>query len=242
MDRFFNRESAVVIFGSLAGVVFLCRDSGLGWGQTAGVGFIWTLIAIVLAMKLHGAIIPLYLRIGFNKRALDLAIQIRDGSPNRKFRDASNVDVAMVQIAMGKFEAALRNLDSIKIAHWNEPMKALIIANRAYCRAHCGKRLERALEEAREATRLSPDEGIFPYFEGLVLHKLGRNEEAKPLIESSLEREKDPSLPVPGERPWILSRVEQALGDTEGAAAHLAEAAKQSKHSPFAAIIAEASE
>ena len=173
------------------------------------------------------------------ERALELAISIRESAPTPKLRSVGAVDVAMVQIAMGRHEAALRNLEGAKTSRFQEATAALVIANRAYCRAHLDKDLEKALEEAEEACRTLPDEGILTYVRGLVLHRLGREEEALDALERPLTTEPDRSLPGPGERPMILAEVQEAVGDAEAAQASLERAKKEAKHSPFATTIAE---
>jgi tetratricopeptide (TPR) repeat protein len=239
MSRLFNREVlAVVILGFVAVAL-------VGWLAELGrivIFFVaaWLVACLPIAMKVQHALIPLYLQLGFHGRALDLAVQIRESAPNRKLKDYAAVDVAMVQAALGRFEDGLRNLEGIRDEAFGDLPRALVVANRAWCRAHLGRDLDRALEEAREARKRAPNEGLITYFEGLVLQRLGRNEEAKKLIEASLEAEKDPGLPVPGERSLVLGDALAALGDADGARDRWKQAARSAKKkSPFYATIRE---
>jgi len=232
LSRLWNLEALLLMLGGEAIVVGLSLDSKLGW-LTLLVAAVWLLASVPIALRAQSAAVPLYVRLGFFQRALDLAVNIRESAPSPKIRSIGSVDVAMVQIAMGRFEAALRNLESARVARFSDATTALVIANRAYCRAHLGVDLEKALGEADEACQKLPDEGILTYIRGLVLHKLGRDAEAREAIEASLETETDPSLPVPAERPFVLSHVLRGLGEDEAASVQLALARAQVKRSPF---------
>ncbi|MDF1562612.1 MAG: tetratricopeptide repeat protein [Deltaproteobacteria bacterium] len=230
--RLWNLEALVVMLGGLAVVVGLALDSDLGW-VTWLLAAGWLAISIPLAMSAQATMIPIYVRWGRFQRALDLAVAIRESAPSPKIRHIAGIDVAMVQIAMGRFERALENLESARVGSFKEGTRALVVANRAYCRAHLGQDLEQALEEAESALSMLPEEGILDYVRGLCLHKLGRNEEAREAIARSLERDPTADLPVPAERPWIYSRVLAALDEGEAAAHQVALARKRMKHSPF---------
>ncbi len=231
-SRLWNLEAAFVMVGGLAVVIGLALDSQLGWVTWLLAGG-WLAISIPLAMSAQAAVVPLYLRLGWFERALDLSVSIRESAPSPKTRAMVGVDVAMVQIALGRYENALKNLEKTTVARFQEGTRALVVANRGYCRAHLGQDLEKALDEAEAACKLLPEEGILDYVRGLCLHKLGRNEEAREAIEHSLETDPDPALPVPGERPYIFSLVLTALGDTDRATAQMLLARRRAKRSPF---------
>ncbi|RMG15163.1 MAG: hypothetical protein D6729_12695 [Deltaproteobacteria bacterium] len=238
MARLFTWETAVVTFGGLAVVVALSLDEGAG-GYTVLFGLAWLVAALPLSLLLQNALIPLYVQLGWHERALKLATLVREGAPNRKLRDVASIDVAMVQVAMGRFGDALRNLENVHLSSFKRPVRALILANRAYCRAHLGRDLDRAGEEIAQALELDPETGILAYVDGLVRYKQGDPSGARERIELSLQQEPDPSLPVPGERPWILFQVLEALGDP-AAAEWLERARREGGRGPFARAIAEA--
>ena len=239
MTRLHNRETLAVVLLGLALALLIGWLADLGRVTLMLVAG-WLVASLPVAMKVQLAILPLYLRLGFNQRALDLAVDIRDSAPNRKGRDLASLDVAMVQAAMGRFKDALKSLDSIKAESFRDLVQALVLANRAWCRAHLGQKLERALEEAKKANALAPEEGLLPYFEGLALHKMGRNFEARTAIESSLKQDGDPALPCPGERALILGDTLQALGEEVAALRSWREASLHSKgKGPFARVIEE---
>lgn len=233
MSRLWNVEALVFMFGGLALVIALAVESGLGVYSILPGGA-WLLASIPLAISLQTALIPIYLQLGWNTRALELALLIRDAAPGRKLRDLAAVDVSMVHLSAGRLDDALRNFETINVHQLGPRTRALILGNRAYCRAHLGRELDRALGEAREARTVDPDEGLLHYFEGLVLHAQGQHAEARALIESSLAKEPDPRLPFPGERPWVLSEIAKALGDAPEAERRRAEALRLARKGPIA--------
>ncbi len=178
---------------------------------------VWLVASLPAAIKVQHALVPVYLRMGFKQRALSLATDIRESAPTRKSRDLASVDVAMVQSAMGRFEDALRNLDGVKDESFGALPRALILGNRAWCRAHLSRDLERALDEAGKARLLAPEEGLLKYFEGLVLLKMGKVTQARATISASLELEPDPELPLPGERRLVLGDALFAEDDQQAA-------------------------
>lgn len=236
MARLWNLEALALMLGGLALVVYLSVDGGLGW-LSGLTGFAWLVASVPLAMSLQGALVPLYLQAGLNRRALHLALLVRETAPSRKIRDLASVDVAMVHLTEGRFDDALRNLDGINASALGTRSRALVEGNRAYCRAHLDRELDRALAQAEEARTLDPDEGLLAYFEGLVRFKRGDLEGALREIEASLEAEPDPTLPFPGERPFVLSQILAALGRTDEAAARLDEAARRARRGPFAEAV-----
>ena len=238
MSRLFTWEAGLVIVGGLAAVIALSLDAGAGI-YTVFLALGWLVASVPLAFLVQNALVPLYLRIGWADRALTLATLIREGAPNRKLRDVASVDVAMVQVAMGRYDDALRNLCQVRLAAFGDETRALLLANRAYCRAHLGRDLETAREEIDEALALSPDEGILAYVDGLVRFKEGDLGEARRRILESLEREPAPDLPVPGERPWMLYQIARREG-TEDAEAWLRRARREGRRGPFRQAIATA--
>lgn len=234
MGRFYTWEAAILIV--------------VGWGIIAAVGYLshfpvtivvaflfaWGLVGAILSIALTHQLIPVYLRLGLHDRALELCILARDSAANRKMRDMASVDIAMIHATQGRFADALRNLEGVNAFAMGTLPRALIEGNRAWCRAHVkGGDLDKALEEAKGAREAVPDEGIFAYFEGLVLHRLGRDAEALKAIEASLEADPDPKLPQPGERALVLSEVRRALGDAAGAKAALEDAVREGRTGPF---------
>ena len=240
MGRFFTREAGILIL--VGGVVIsaLGVADHLPWPLLAAVVFAWVLVAAVLSIGLTHWLVPVYLRFGFIDRAIELCLLARDSAPNRKMRDQASVDVAMIHATTGRFADALRNLERVNAFAMGTLPRALVEANRAWCRAHLNQDLEKALEEAHGAREAVPDEGIFAYIEGLVLHRLGRDAEALEAIEASLVSEPDPRLPQPGERALVLSEVRQALGDAAGARAALDDAVRQGTQGPFREAIDQA--
>lgn len=240
MSRLFTRESVgLIVLGSVV-VVVVGLLYHLAPGILAFALLAWWMVAVVLSVGLIRQLIPLYLRLGLDDRALELAIFARDGAPNRKLRDIASVDVAMVQASAGRFADALRNLEGVNAFAMAKVPRALVEANRAWCRAHLGRDLDKALEEARGAREAVPEEGVLAYIEGLVLHRLGRDPEALEAIEASLKTEPDPRLPQPGERALVLYEVRQALGDDAGARAALDDAVRHGGRGPFHEAIARA--
>lgn len=225
------------MFGGLGLAIFLSLDSGLG-KFTIAVAIVWILLAIPITLRVQGFLVPTYLQLGWADRALKVAVDIREAAPNRKFKDIASLDVAMVHAACGRFDDTLRNLEGVNAFALGEATRALIFLNRAWARAWLEKDLDKAAEEVAEARKLAPDEGLIDYLDGLVRFKKGDAAGARPLVERSLEKEPDPGLPVPGERPMVLARILEALG--EDASARWQEAKAQGKKGPFAETIAAA--
>jgi len=231
MGRFFNREAAVVAVSlAVAGVAI-----GLLAGLTA-----WLVVAVTvgmvavlhwpLTMAFQSFILEFYVERQMLPRALELAIEIRDSSVVRSQRQKATLDVAFVHLARGDFENALKNLRQVIPNAGNPKMKAVIEGTHAYTLAHLGRDLDQAEERVRSALSACPGEVLFEYFLALIRFRQGRLAEAKEGIEKTLEKEKDPTLPYPGERAYVLGLVLKGLGDAVGAKASFEKASKAKSH------------
>ncbi len=227
MGRFLNLESLLV-----AGALFAAGYAAARFGFHAGNGLCLGVAAAVAglgfmpaAVWLQDKLVPFYVAHGMSGRALDLAIQIRDSAPTGKLLAMGCIDVALVHLARADFENALMNLRRTTPSQLPTTMRAVVLANTAYCLAHLGRELETAEAHADAARGAVPGEWVFEYIAGLAKLKRGKAGEALALIQRSIQTDPDPAAPLPGERDYMLAQALRATGDTKGAADALSRAA-----------------
>ncbi len=103
--------------------------------------------------------------------------------------------------------------DSIyEVALQRLPDNPLILNNYSYSLAERDKDLQRALQMARRAIELSPDNAAYLDTYGWVLYKLGRYQEAVKYIKRSIELRDDSAVVIEH-----LGDVYKAMGDLENA-------------------------
>ena len=218
MGRFFNREAALVAFSLLVAGVAIGLVAGLRPWIVAAVSV--GLVAVLhwpLTMAFQGWVLEFYVEHDLLERALRLAIEIRDSSVLRRERQKAMIDVALVHIARGDYENAIKNLRGVITTSERATTRAVVQASWGYSLCHLGRELDQAEEMIQAALKSTPEEPLFIYFLGLLRFRQGRPAEAKELIEKSLAEEPDFKLPYPGERSFVMAQVLRALGD-EGAA------------------------
>ncbi|MDR0965362.1 MAG: tetratricopeptide repeat protein [Myxococcales bacterium] len=214
MGRFFNREAAVVALILLvAGVaVALLVDVQL---------WIKLLIPLATLAILHWPMtilsqekfLSFYIDHGRYARALDLALAIRESSPDRRSRQRASLSVAFVQMASGDYENALKNLRTIVATKEQVALKSVVGGTTGYCLAQLGRDLPEAERLIKASLATQPEEGIFVTFLALVRLQQGRFVEAGELLDKSLALEPDPKLPHLGERSYMKALVFEGLGD-----------------------------
>jgi len=225
MGRFFNREAAVVALGLLISAAVVCLASGLALWQVAAVSV--GAVALghwPLTLWFQGWVLEFYMEHGQLKRALELAIEIRDSSMIRREREKAHIDVAFVHFARGDFEHALQNLNKVVTSKLKPATKAVVEATTGYALAWLERDLPRAEQLIESGMKQFAQEPLFGFFLAVVRFKQKRLAESRDLILKSLEAEPDLKLPHPGERPYVLAQVLKALGDAAGAKAQLEKA------------------
>ena len=225
MGRFFNREAALVALSLLVAGVAIGLTAGLRPWIVAAVSV--GLVAVLhwpLTMAFQGWVLEFYVEHNKLERALGLALEIRDSSVLRRERQKAMIDVALVHLARGDYDNAIKNLRGVVTTTEMAATKAVVNGSWGYSLAHLGRDLEQAEELIQSALRSAPEEPLFGYFLGLLRFKQGRLAEAKELMEKSIAEEPDPKLPYPGERSYVLAQVLEALGDAGAARAELEKA------------------
>jgi tetratricopeptide (TPR) repeat protein len=214
MGRFFNLESALVLFGCVVLAVGACLVVGLDPRVAVGLGVIGALLAFLPAAAfMQDKLIEIYAGRGQIDRALQLATVIRESAPNTRMRNRGYVDVALLHLLRRDHARALENLEKVKLSLVDSgPARAVVEGHLAYCMAHLLRDLERAEELARSAVKAVPKEPIFTYFLGLTLLQRGQAADAEPLIARSLAENPDVNEPFIGERAWALARAQVQQG------------------------------
>lgn len=225
MSRYRTLEAlaiAAVLFGAATAIAWRLGLSPL-MAAGAALGALVVLF-LPLAAVVTDRLVPFYVARGLYDRALTLALAARDSEIKRSRRDVATVEIALIHLARGAFESALRNLRQVRASDLAPAARAVVLGHTAYCLAHLGREIDVAIAHAEAARSLLPAEWAFVYFDGLCRLKAGRAAEAAQLIRDSLAMDPNPDLPLPGERAYLLAQALRRLGDAAGAAEALAAA------------------
>lgn len=226
MARYLNLETGLVALAAFGLLLAWAMSMGVVMPTAFGLAVVGSLFAAVgFGPFVVDKLIEVYAESGRVERALGLAQAVRDTAPTARAKNAALVDVALIHVMRGDAQAALFNLDQVRLTLMKDPAaKAVVQSHLAYALAHLDRELDRAEALAREAFGLMPDIGLFRYFVGLTLAKKGLWEAAEKEIAASLESDPDLKTPYPGERPYFLALCRTKLGRDPGPARSQAEA------------------
>lgn len=218
MGRFFNREAALVALALLAvGIASaLCLDVPI-WAKVVIPIAVLAILHWPVTIATQEQILEAYTERGLYDRALALALDIRESSPDRKTRQRASLNVAFVHMARGDYESALRNLRAIVVVTEQAVFKAVVNASTGYCLAQLDRELSEAEQLIQSSLRAQPEEAIFVTFLALVRLKQGNFAEAKRLLDRSFALDPDPKLPHPGERAYMMALALEGLGEMASA-------------------------
>lgn len=214
MGRFFNREAAFVALALLAvGVASALYLDVPIWAKVVIPVAVLAILHWPVTIATQERILEAYTERGLYDRALALALDIRESSPDRKTRQRASLNVAFVHMARGDYENALKNLRTIVVATEQAVFKAVVDGATGYCLAQLDRDLPEAERLVLSSLRAQPEEAIFVSFLALVRLKQGNFAEARQFLEKSFALDPDPALPHPGERAYMMALALEGLGE-----------------------------
>lgn len=234
MGRFFNREAGVVaLVLLLAGVAAaIAMDASLWIRLAVGVGPLVVLHWFVTPLA-QEKLLEFYTESFRYESALRLAMDIRESSMDRQSRQSADLNVAFVQMACGHYDMALKRLRTIITTKEQPITKSIVEGITGYCMAYLGKDLDEAEKLISSSLEAQPKEGMFVTFLALLRLRQGRFEEAKLLLEKSMELDSDPELPHAGERPYLMAHALSGMGELARAQELLNQVAEGNPKSHF---------
>ncbi len=227
MGRFFNREAALVALSLLiAGIALALALDVPIWAKVVIPIAVLAILHWPLTIAAQEKMLETYTERGHYARALELALAIRDSSPDRQSRQRAALNVAFVHMARGDYENALNNLRGIVTTSEHAALKAVVEGTTGYCLAQLGRDLPEAERLILASLQAQPEEAIFVTFLAIVRLRQGNFAEAEKLLEKSLALDPDPKIPHPGERAYLMALALEGQGEAAKAEAQLKMAEK----------------